>query len=79
MKQNVTEEHLAQVKNHFERMRIGLQQGLQVELAKERIDKDRVNKFKSQLWKVNGYLDEGLSLHLLESVVLTYQKIGMAP
>ena len=63
---------MAQVKAHFEKMRAGLEKGLAIELSQPHIDNEKVRKFKSQLWKVNGYLEYGLSLHKLESVVLTY-------
>ena len=72
LKQDVTEDHLAQVKAHFGKMRAGLEKGLAIELAQPKVDNEKVRKFKCQLWKVNGYLEQGLSLHKLESVVLTY-------
>ena len=57
------------MKTHFEKVRISLVEGLEREEAKEIKDKARIRQFRSQLWKVDGYLEHGLSLHLLENVL----------
>ena len=79
MNEDMTPERLETIKGQFVLMKEQLQHSLD-NLDQELGDGDQLElKIKGQLWVVEGFLENNLSLHRLENVLKTYQRIGLVP